>query len=112
MALSGQAGNAGGASTNESPKPSHKDGDPNFGIGMGRSMKAMAVFNQVKSDYETSLANVTELTERQAILKQVHARSAVKALELAKDLGGIYNKAAQLVASLQVCDTDNQPGSY
>eukprot|EP00288_Rhodomonas_lens_P020244 CAMPEP_0177691704 /NCGR_PEP_ID=MMETSP0484_2-20121128/1454_1 /TAXON_ID=354590 /ORGANISM="Rhodomonas lens, Strain RHODO" /LENGTH=639 /DNA_ID=CAMNT_0019202357 /DNA_START=14 /DNA_END=1933 /DNA_ORIENTATION=+ len=98
MALSG--GKAGGT-TEAAPKPSHKDNDPNFAVGMGRSMRAMSVFNEVKADYEQSLANVTNEAERKAVLKLVHARSAVKALQLAKDLGGIYNKAAQLVASLQ-----------
>ncbi|EKX50448.1 hypothetical protein GUITHDRAFT_157281 [Guillardia theta CCMP2712] len=68
---------------------------------MGRSFKALAIFNEVKSDYENSLLNVSDPIRRAKVLKEVHARGAQKALQLARENGGIYNKAAQFVASLQ-----------
>jgi len=68
---------------------------------MGRSMRAMAVFNEVKADYERSLSNITDPTQRARVLHEVHTRSAPKALQLARENGGLYNKAAQFVASLQ-----------
>jgi hypothetical protein len=60
------------------PQPSVKDATPNFGVGMGRSMRALGVFNEVKADYERSIANVTDPEQRAEILEQVHARSAPK----------------------------------
>jgi aarF domain-containing kinase len=70
-------------------------------IGMARSARAMNLFNEVKADYEAELAKVTTEDERNLVLEQLHKRSAPKVLALARNNGGIYNKAAQFVASLQ-----------
>ncbi len=70
-------------------------------VGMARSARAMALFNEIKGDYETTLSKATSEQEREAALEQLHARSAPKVLALARNNGGIYNKAAQFVASLQ-----------
>jgi aarF domain-containing kinase len=94
-------GGAGNTAAKEALKPSCREDSASFGIGMSRSMLAMRVFNEVKSDYETALANISDAKLRTQALKAVHARSAPKALELARQNGGLYNKAAQLVASLQ-----------
>ncbi len=92
----------GGTAAQQAPQqPSCRENTANFGVGMGRSMRAMAVFNEVKADYESALANVTDAKQRAQVLQEVHARSAPKALKLARENGGLYNKAAQFVASLQ-----------
>lgn len=95
-------GGGGSAAAQQAPQqPSCRENTANFGVGMGRSMRAMAVFNEVKADYEKSLANVTDAKQRAQVLQQLHARSAPKALKLARENGGLYNKAAQFIASLQ-----------
>ena len=94
-------GGCGTASAKEALKPSCREDTVNFGVGMARSMRAMAVFNEVKGDYEKSLANITDAAARAQVLRQLHERSAPKALKLARENGGLYNKAAQFVASLQ-----------
>lgn len=46
------------------------------------------------------------------IMQELHTRSAKKCLELARENGGLYTKAAQFVASLQVsllCDFEQLP---
>ncbi|MGB1603481.1 MAG: AarF/UbiB family protein, partial [Promethearchaeia archaeon] len=94
-------GGGGSAAAQQALKPSCREDTANFGVGMERSMRAMSVFNEVKADYEASLANISEPARRAQVLREVHARSAPKALKLARDNGGLYNKAAQFVASLQ-----------
>ena len=94
-------GGGGTASAKDALKPSCREDTANFGVGMARSMRAMAVFNEVKGDYEKSLANITDAAARAQVLRQLHERSAPKALKLARENGGLYNKAAQFVASLQ-----------
>lgn len=81
-----------------------QDASVDMGIGMARSAKAMQLFNEVKADYEQTLEGVPEDNPEQqaAVLEPVHERSASKCLQLAMENGGIYNKAAQFVASLQV----------
>jgi hypothetical protein len=61
----------------------------------------MNLFNEIKADYEAELAKTLTEEEREVVLEQLHARSAPKVLALARHNGGIYNKAAQFVASLQ-----------
>jgi hypothetical protein len=68
-------GGGGSAAAQQALKPSCRENTADFGIGMGRSMRAMAVFNEVKADYEQSLANVSAPEERAEVLRQVHARS-------------------------------------
>ncbi|QDZ18388.1 ABC1 domain-containing protein [Chloropicon primus] len=79
------------------PAPS---ASPNFALGMGRAMLAQQAFHEIKGDYEKSLEG-KEGEERQKTLDALHLRSADKCLKLAQRNGGIYNKAAQFVASLQ-----------
>jgi aarF domain-containing kinase len=99
--LAALGGGGGAAAQQPQQQPSCRENTANFGVGMGRSMRAMAVFNEVKADYEKSLANVTDAKQRAQVLQQLHARSAPKALKLARENGGLYNKAAQFIASLQ-----------
>ena len=73
---------------------------PNFAMGMGRAMLAQQLFHEIKGDYEKSLEG-KEGDEREKTLQELHLRSADKCLKLAQRNGGIYNKAAQFVASLQ-----------
>ena len=80
------------------PKPS----GPDMGLGMGRAMAAMQVFEKAKKAY----AALDEVgpegsPEREAAKEALHDSTANECLELAKQNGGIYNKAAQFVASLQ-----------
>lgn len=70
-------------------------------IGMARSARAMNLFNEIKADYEAELSKVSTDDDRAAVLEDLHQRSAPKVLALARNNGGIYNKAAQFVASLQ-----------
>ena len=70
-------------------------------IGMARSARAMNLFNEIKADYEAELSKASTDDEREQVLEQLHERSAPKVLALARNNGGIYNKAAQFVASLQ-----------
>ena len=63
-------------------------------------MYGAKIFDEVKADYEAVIASARE-QGKEADLEAVHERSARKCLELARTNGGIYNKAAQFVASLQ-----------
>ena len=56
----------------------HRDDKADFGLGMGRSMRAMQLFNEAKAMYEQATA--LPETERQARLEEVHAIVAKKAL--------------------------------
>mmetsp|Transcript_7367 Transcript_7367/g.13619 ORF Transcript_7367/g.13619 Transcript_7367/m.13619 type:complete len:543 (+) Transcript_7367:102-1730(+) len=82
------------------PAAAAPSASPNFALGMGRAMLAQQAFYEIKGDYEKSLEG-KEGEERAEIMKQLHLRSADKCLKLAQRNGGIYNKAAQFVASLQ-----------
>lgn len=69
---------------------------------MGRAMGAMQLFEKAKKAY----AALDEVgpegsPEREAAKEALHVSTAQECLELAKQNGGIYNKAAQFVASLQ-----------
>jgi len=65
-------GGGGSAAAQQGPQqPSCRENTANFGVGMGRSMRAMAVFNEVKADYEKSLANVTDAKQRAQVLQQL-----------------------------------------
>lgn len=73
-----------------------------MGLGMGRAMGAMQLFEKAKKAY----AALDEVgpegsPEREAAKEALHVSTAQECLELAKQNGGIYNKAAQFVASLQ-----------
>lgn len=81
-------------------QPAPAAASPNFALGMGRAMLAQQAFYEIKGDYEKSLEG-KEGEERQKTLQELHLRSADKCLKLAHRNGGIYNKAAQFVASLQ-----------
>jgi aarF domain-containing kinase len=65
---------------------------------MGRAMIAMQLFESAKKRYaaldETSPDYATQL-------ERTHRETAAECLKLAQTKGGIYNKAAQFVASLQ-----------
>ena len=81
------------------PKP---PSGPDMGLGMGRAMGAMQLFEKAKKAY----AALDEVgpegsPEREAAKEALHVSTAQECLELAKQNGGIYNKAAQFVASLQ-----------
>ena len=69
---------------------------------MGRAMAAMALFEKAKKAY-LALDEVGPegSPERVAAKEALHVSTAQECLELAKKNGGIYNKAAQFVASLQ-----------
>ena len=69
---------------------------------MGRAMAAMALFEKAKKAY-LALDEVGPegSPERVAAKEALHVSTAQECLELAKQNGGIYNKAAQFVASLQ-----------
>eukprot|EP01006_Ploeotia_vitrea_P018106 TRINITY_DN49371_c0_g1_i1.p1 TRINITY_DN49371_c0_g1~~TRINITY_DN49371_c0_g1_i1.p1 ORF type:complete len:586 (+),score=56.79 TRINITY_DN49371_c0_g1_i1:51-1760(+) len=71
-----------------------------MGVGMMRAMPVMAAFTAIKKDYLDSLEG-KEGEEWEKALHECHERAAPKALEIAKANGGIYNKAAQFVSSLQ-----------
>ena len=68
-----------------------------MGLGMGRAMLAMQLFEKGKTMYAQCEAdpNPEEAYER------THRLMADECLKLAQSHGGIYNKAAQFVASLQ-----------
>eukprot|EP00240_Pyramimonas_obovata_P000664 CAMPEP_0118923986 /NCGR_PEP_ID=MMETSP1169-20130426/2312_1 /TAXON_ID=36882 /ORGANISM="Pyramimonas obovata, Strain CCMP722" /LENGTH=545 /DNA_ID=CAMNT_0006865059 /DNA_START=44 /DNA_END=1681 /DNA_ORIENTATION=- len=78
---------------------------PNIAMGMGRAMRAMMAFQQIKADYDTAYKGLDDLSYDELIahpkMKEVHARGAQKALEVCRANRGIYIKAAQFVASLQ-----------
>jgi len=84
------------------PTPTPAPAQPNFAMGMGRAMLAQQTFYEIKGDYEKSLEGKEEGSkERAETMAALHLRSADKCLKLAQRNGGIYNKAAQFVASLQ-----------
>ena len=67
-----------------------------------RSQRVMAVIEEIRKDYETSLSSyVVGSSERETAKRAVHLRSAKLLLEIAKEFGGVFNKAAQFVASIQ-----------
>ena len=71
-------------------------------LGMGRAMGTWQMFTLAKADYEKTLEAAGEDPEaRAAALEGLHDKWAGETLELARKNGGIYNKAAQFVASLQ-----------
>ena len=81
------------------PKPPNPPSSgPDVGLGMGRAMIAMQLFESAKKKYaaldETSPDYATQL-------ERTHRETAAECLKLAQTNGGIYNKAAQFVASLQ-----------
>jgi aarF domain-containing kinase len=62
----------------------------------------MAVYNEIKAEYDAfEKRNFTCSKEKTAQFHELHNRSAYKCLDLARENGGIYNKAAQFAASLQ-----------
>ena len=91
---------AAAGSTKAQVKSVH-EASADMSVGMARSARAMNLFNEIKADYESELSRVSTDAEREAVLDQLHERSAPKVLALARNNGGIYNKAAQFVASLQ-----------
>ncbi len=58
------------------------------------------VFDEIKAEYDAEIASAKE-QGKDPELEAIHERSALKCLQLARTNGGIYNKAAQFVASLQ-----------
>ena len=77
-----------------------------MGLGMGRAMMAMQLFEKAKKEYAAVMEPGGEHGEvgsasYAAALEEVHVRTAAECLKIAQSHGGIYNKAAQFVASLQ-----------
>eukprot|EP01065_Artemidia_motanka_P025335 TRINITY_DN3033_c0_g1_i1.p1 TRINITY_DN3033_c0_g1~~TRINITY_DN3033_c0_g1_i1.p1 ORF type:complete len:577 (+),score=222.60 TRINITY_DN3033_c0_g1_i1:57-1733(+) len=89
-------------------------------LGMGRAHKAQMLFEHAKKTYRAVLEELEKqgftsaLTEKDQrsreeyarviqhpLMQPVHTEIAAKCLELARENGGVYNKAAQFVASLQ-----------
>lgn len=93
--------NAAAAGSTSAKVTSCHDASADMSVGMARSARAMNLFNEIKADYETELAKCTTDAETETVLEKLHERSAPKVLALARNNGGIYNKAAQFVASLQ-----------
>jgi aarF domain-containing kinase len=60
----------------------------------------MQLFEKAKKDY-AALEGTEESAEYAGALDEVHRRTAAECLKIAQSHGGIYNKAAQFVASLQ-----------
>lgn len=89
---------AGGASRQQG---SSRDDAVDYGVGMARSMQAMALYNEAKELYTRAWGGQEEEEGREGRLEETHMVVADKCLELARRNGGIYNKAAQFVASLQ-----------
>ena len=74
----------------------------NVALGMGRAMATWQLFTVAKGEYEQALKEAGEdPAARAAALERMHDKWAEKALDLCKRHGGIYNKAAQFVATLQ-----------
>jgi len=67
---------------------------------MARSQRMQATAEEIRNDYVTTLEKLTH-DESEAIKPALHLRSAKKLLEIAKEYGGIFNKAAQFAASLR-----------
>ena len=70
---------------------------------MTRAFMAMNLFERAKSDYAALPDGSTD-----ADLQAVHRKVAEACLEFAKSKGGVYVKAAQLIASLCVRDVDSR----
>ncbi|KAJ1473274.1 ABC1 family-domain-containing protein [Baffinella frigidus] len=77
------------------------DAAPDLGVGMERSKLAWDLFEDGKADYAVAFQAPGSEKEKDAAVNAAHERTALKCLELARTNGGIYNKAAQFVASLQ-----------
>ena len=89
------------ATPSEPPPLQSQTKGPDVGLGMGRAMVAMQLFEKAKKEY-AAVEELTEgSTEYAAALEEVHRRTAAECLKVAQSHGGIYNKAAQFVASLQ-----------
>ena len=73
---------------------------PDMGLGMGRAMVAMQLFEKAKLQYG-ALDGVAGEAEYDRAIEEVHRGVAKECLAMAQSHGGIYNKAAQFVASLQ-----------
>jgi len=82
-------------------KESINDATVDLGVGMERSKRAWDLFEQAKAEYAAAMQVRGTEAEKQAAMDKVHERTAARCLELARINGGIYNKAAQFVASLQ-----------
>lgn len=75
---------------------------PDFRLGVNRSMRAYNLFEEIKQEYVRVMAELpADHEETVKIMQELHTRSAKKCLELARENGGLYTKAAQFVASLQ-----------
>jgi aarF domain-containing kinase len=68
--------------------------------GMARSKNVMDTAKEIRDDYMTTLEGL-EGEARTVAMQPIHERSAVKLLNIAKEYGGIYNKAGQFAASLR-----------
>jgi hypothetical protein len=60
----------------------------NIAMGMGRAMRAMMAFQQIKADYEMAYKGLDDLAYNELIahpkVKEVHLRGAQKALEICR----------------------------
>ena len=62
-------------------------------LGIGRSMRAYNLFEEIRVDYQRSVIGLAEESrERELTLMACHRRSAKKCLELARTNGGLYIK--------------------
>ena len=66
-----------------------------FRLGIGRSMRAYNLFEEIRVDYQRNLQPLApESREWEATMLALHRRSAKKCLELARANGGLYIKVA------------------
>ena len=84
------------ASTSDE-RPAMKGGSSadraDFRLGIGRSMRAYNLFEEIRVDYIKSLQNLSpDSSEWAAMMQALHQRSAKKCLDLAKANGGLYIK--------------------
>eukprot|EP00667_Euglena_gracilis_P008107 EG_transcript_8194 len=68
--------------------------------GMARTQNVMKTAEGIRDDYKETMEGLNDEALAEA-LPAVHLRSAQKLLSIAKNYGGIYNKAAQFAASLR-----------
>ena len=71
-----------------------------FRLGIGRSMRAYHLFEEIRVDYQRSLAGLApESKDWESTMLALHRRSAKKCLELARANGGLYIKVPVLAAA-------------
>jgi hypothetical protein len=84
-------------SSKNDERPAFKGGSSadraDFRLGIGRSMRAYNLFEEIRVDYIKSLQDLSpESREWEATMQALHRRSARKCLDLARVNGGLYIK--------------------